>query len=59
VVSGVACAVAWGVIGLAASTAAMAIITYALSWWAARSRVGISTHVTLRPSLSLLRQVRG
>jgi len=55
----VACALAWGVIGLAASTAAMAIITYALTWWAARSRIGISTHVTLRPSLSLLRKVRG
>ena len=59
VASGVACALAWGVIGLAASTAAMAIITYALTWWAARSRVGISTHVTLRPNLSLLRQIRG
>ncbi len=59
VASGVACAWAWGVTGLAASTAAMAVITYALSWAAARRRVGISTHATLHPDVSLLRRIRG
>ena len=56
-VSGAVCGWAWGVTGLAASTAAMAVITYALGWWAVRRRVGISTHVTLRPSVSLLRRI--
>jgi O-antigen/teichoic acid export membrane protein len=59
VVSGALCAWAWGVTGLAASTAAMAVLTYVLGWWAVRKRVGISTHVTLRPSLSLLRRISG
>lgn len=59
VVLGVTAALLWGVIGLAASSVIAMLFTNLLMWWQVRRRVGISTHVTLRPRLRLLHQVTG
>jgi O-antigen/teichoic acid export membrane protein len=59
VVAGLVCAHFWGAIGLAASAATITALTYFVLWWAARRRVSVSTHATLRPDPSLLRKVSG
>lgn len=59
VVAGLVCAHFWGATGLAASAATITALTYFVLWWAARRRVSVSTHATLRPDPSLLRKVSG
>jgi O-antigen/teichoic acid export membrane protein len=59
VVAGVVCARAWGVNGLAASSAIIAAAVYMASWHLVRRRLSVSTHATLRPRLSLLRRIPG
>ncbi len=59
VVSGIVCAGVWGVTGLAASSAVIAVLHYAVSWMAVRWRLSISTHATLRPQLSLFGRIAG
>ncbi len=59
IVVGTAAALVWGVLGLAISSATMSTLSYALMWWRARTLVGVSTHVTVRPDLRLLRSTRG
>jgi O-antigen/teichoic acid export membrane protein len=49
----------WGVTGLAASSVVVATMFYAVTWWAVRQRLGISTHATWRPSLMLLVRIPG
>lgn len=59
VVSGVVCAWLWGATGLAASSAVMSVIYYIAAWTAVRRRLGISTHATWRPRLSMLAKISG
>lgn len=59
VLSGIVCAGVWGVTGLAASSAVIAILHYAASWMTVRRRLSISTHATLRPQLSLFGRIAG
>ena len=59
VASGSVCAVLWGITGLAASSTAITILFYVVTWWQARRLLSISTHATLRPQLALLRQISG
>ncbi len=59
VVSGVVCASVWGVVGLAASSAAISVLYYATTWTTVRRRLSISTHATMRPQLSMLARIRG
>lgn len=59
VISGIACAGVWGVTGLAASSAVIAVLHYAASWTTVRRRLSISTHATLRPQLSLFGRIAG
>jgi O-antigen/teichoic acid export membrane protein len=59
VVSGAVCAQLGGSVALAASSAAISVLYYAATWTAVRRRLGISTHATLRPRLSLLRRIPG
>ncbi len=59
VASGAMCSVIWGVTGLAASSMVIATLHYSASWLAARRRLSISTHATLRPRLSLLSRIPG
>ncbi len=56
---GTAAALVWGLMGLAVSSAALSTLSYGVMWWRARTLVGVSTHVTLRPDLRLLRSTRG
>lgn len=56
---GVLCAWQWGAVGLAASSASLAVIFYTATWMRARQLLSISTHATLRPRLSLLRRISG
>lgn len=59
VVLGTVCALVGGVVGLGASSAAVSVVLYGATWLAARRLLGISTHLTLRPRLSLMRRVAG
>ncbi|GAA5141794.1 hypothetical protein GCM10023340_04100 [Nocardioides marinquilinus] len=45
---------AWGVVGLAAASAASTLVVYAAMWAQARRHLGVLTHVTLRPRPGLL-----
>lgn len=56
---GTGAALTWGLWGLAISSAAISTLSYTVMWWRARSLVGVSTHVTLRPDLRLLRSTQG
>jgi len=49
----------FGVMGLAASTAAVTMGLTATLWYLARRRMGLATHPTLRPDLRLLRRTPG
>lgn len=59
VIVGTAATLVWGLWGLAISSAALSTLSYAVMWWRARTLVGVSTHVTLRPDLRLLRSTKG
>lgn len=59
VVSGFICASVWGVLGLAASSAVISVLFYAVTWTMVRRRLSLSTHATLRPRLSLLARIHG
>ena len=59
VVSGLVFAHLGGVTGLAASSAVISVLFYTATWTAVRRRLGISTHATLRPRLSLLGRIAG
>lgn len=59
IIFGSVCASIWGVTGLAASSMVIATVHYAVSWWVARQRLSISTHVTIRPKLALLGRIAG
>jgi len=56
---GLAMAALFGAVGLGASAAAVTVILYATLWQLARRRTGVRTHLTLRPSLRLLRETAG
>lgn len=56
---GVASALIWGIVGLAATSAVTAVAMYVALWIAARRRLGVWTHLTLRPRLSLLTKLSG
>lgn len=56
---GIPAALMFGMVGLAATSMLATVTVYALMWWQARQRVGVSTHATLRPNLRLLGQVAG
>jgi O-antigen/teichoic acid export membrane protein len=58
-VSGAVSAWLGGPVALAASSAVISVIYYATTWSAVRRRLGISTHATLRPKLSLLARLSG
>lgn len=58
-ISGAICAHFFGLMGLAASATVITALNQVASWTAVRRIVGISTHVTLRPRLSLLRRTAG
>lgn len=49
----------FGVTGLAVSAAVVTVLTFATTWLAARTRLGIWTQPTLRPRLGLLRKNMG
>lgn len=59
IVVGTAAALIWGLMGLAVSSAALSTLSFAVMWWQARRLVGVSTHITLRPDLRLLRSTKG
>lgn len=59
VVLGTIAALVWGLWGLAITSAVITTVHYGLMWWQARRLIGVQTHVTLRPQLSLLRSTRG
>ncbi len=56
---GVAAALIWGAIGVAATSMVATVVIYALMWAQAKRRVGVATHATLRPKLRLLSKVSG
>ena len=57
VVGGVA-ALLWGVEGLAISSALLSTVLYVVMWTQAARLIGVRTHATLRPDLSLLRSIK-
>lgn len=59
VVIGSLAAIQWGLTGLAASAAALTMVVYLVLWWQARVLLGLRTHATLRPSLSVIRRTEG
>jgi O-antigen/teichoic acid export membrane protein len=59
VVSGAVAAWLGGPVALAASSAVISVIYYTATWTTVRRRLGISTHATLRPRLSLLARIPG
>lgn len=48
-----------GIIGLGVTAMAVSIVVYAVMWLAARRKVGVSTHATLRPDLKLISRTPG
>lgn len=56
---GVPAALIGGLIGLTLSSFTVTIFVLTVMWWGARRAVGLSTHVTLRPEISLLRRTPG
>ena len=59
VLAGSASALLAGVVGLATSSAVISVLFYAVTWLSAKRLLGVSTHLTLRPSFSVLRRVAG
>lgn len=56
---GVPAALTFGLHGLAVSALLVSSIVFTVMWWRSRRALGIATHVTLRPELSLLRRTSG
>lgn len=56
---GVPAALAGGLLGLTISALLVSTIVPTVMWWRSRRALGIATHVTLRPELSLLRRTAG
>jgi O-antigen/teichoic acid export membrane protein len=55
VVLGTAAAFLGGVVALAAASTLVSAFVFTAMWWITRRRLGVSTHITARPSLGLLR----
>lgn len=56
---GVPAALVGGLVGLSGSALLVSSIVFTVMWWRSRRALGIATHVTLRPELSLLRRTAG
>ncbi len=56
---GVLAASLFGAVGLGASAALVTTLLYLTLWLLTRQRMGLSTHLTLRPNLRLMRQTAG
>lgn len=56
---GAAAAWQYGLVGIALTSLACTVGFYAVVWVGARRRVGVSTHLTVRPDLRLLRTTSG
>lgn len=56
---GVPAALLGGLIGLTLASLTVSVFVLTVMWWGARRAVGLSTHVTLRPEISLLRRTPG
>lgn len=48
-----------GVVALAAASSAVSVLVFVTMWLRARSQVGVSTHVTLRPDIRLILRTKG
>lgn len=59
VVLGVPAALVAGLPGLTVSTLTASAFVFTVMWWRTRRTVGLATHATLRPDLSLLRRTDG
>lgn len=59
VVLGVATALLFGAVGLAASAAAVTVAVFAAMWFTTRRRMGLSTHLTLKPNFRLIKSTAG
>ncbi len=59
VVFGSVAAYLWGLPGLAVTAACLTTATYLVLWVQARTRLGLWTHPTLRPSLAAIRHTAG
>ncbi|WP_432476756.1 lipopolysaccharide biosynthesis protein [Nocardioides sp. GXQ0305] len=58
-VVGVPAALTFGLPGLTVSALIVSAFVFTVMWWRTRRAVGVATHVTLRPELSLLRRTPG
>ncbi|WP_082564017.1 lipopolysaccharide biosynthesis protein [Nocardioides sp. Root151] len=56
---GVPAALFGGLMGLTLSALAVSIFVFTVMWWRAHQAVGLFTHATLRPEMSLLRRTPG
>ncbi|KRF36854.1 hypothetical protein ASG94_05500 [Nocardioides sp. Soil805] len=56
---GVPAALAFGLMGLTVSALTVSVFVFTLMWWRTRRNLGLSTHATLRPELSLLARTSG
>ena len=56
---GLVAAYFFGAVGLAVTSAIVTSAMYVALWGVVRARMGLSTHLTLRPHLSLLRSTAG
>jgi O-antigen/teichoic acid export membrane protein len=56
---GIPAAALAGLMGLTLSALTVSVFVFTLMWWSARRTVGISTHATLRPELSILSRTSG
>ena len=57
--AGMTAASLFGPVALATSAATATTLLYAFLWRATRRRMGLSTHITLRPDLRLMRETSG
>jgi O-antigen/teichoic acid export membrane protein len=56
---GLVAAAAFGAVGLAWTAAAVTALMYAVLWWLARQRMGVSTQPTLKPDWRLMASTAG
>ena len=59
VVLGLLAARLFGAVGVAASAAAVTVVLFAAMWFTTRRRMGLSTHLTLRPNFRLIKTTAG
>lgn len=59
VLLGVAAALLFGAVGVAASAGAVTVGLFAAMWFTTKRRMGVSTHLTLRPNLALIKSTAG